>query len=64
MKKVKLYRDSVTGQYVTKDYADANPDTTQSETVKVDEAQIEEVEETSQTEDQEIPEVLGGKTGE
>ena len=30
----KLYRDAITGQYVTKDYAKHHPKTTVSETVK------------------------------
>lgn len=32
----KVYRDAVTGEYVSADYAEANPDTTVSEQVSDD----------------------------
>lgn len=31
-----IYRDSITGKFVKKEYADANPDTTQAHEVKPD----------------------------
>ncbi len=43
MKKIKIYRDSVTGKYVTPEYAANNKSTTQSETIVVSEEQIEDV---------------------
>ncbi len=45
MKKVKVYRDSVTGLYVSPEYAAANKATTQSETIFVKDKQIEEPDE-------------------
>lgn len=35
MKKKKIYRDAVTGEFVEKEYAKANPSTTVSETVEI-----------------------------
>ncbi len=44
MKKLKLYRDSIGGMFVTKEYAEQNPETTQAETVLVDDGEFEKAE--------------------